>query len=155
MGALLRELLTLWTKSGGGAFCHYAFISPANQHGYWGLLESMKHPGSPKWDAVIEAAVPAGDANLDGVVDSKDFAILKKNFGGARKFWEQGDFNHDGAVDGDDLAILKKNLKGLTTAQAAEVDALAKDNRPKAKPAAATRPASSKSATKTAPRKSR
>ena len=48
----------------------------------------------------------AGDANLDGSVDTVDFGFLAGSFGGTEKIWVQGDFNYDGAVDTVDFGIL-------------------------------------------------
>ncbi|NLF32560.1 MAG: hypothetical protein GX591_16925 [Planctomycetes bacterium] len=53
----------------------------------------------------LEVLIP-GDANLDGVVDLDDFALLKHYFG-TGSGWLQGDFDGDGDVDLDDFAILK------------------------------------------------
>lgn len=58
-------------------------------------------------------AVP-GDANLDGIVDIADFAILKNNFGSSGSFWADGDFTGDAMVDLADYAILKRSF-GLTS----------------------------------------
>jgi hypothetical protein len=55
----------------------------------------------------MSAILPAGDANLDGVVDSKDQAIVAADQGVTGAWWEQGDFNHDGDVNQTDLAIVE------------------------------------------------
>jgi hypothetical protein len=52
-----------------------------------------------------------GDANLDGLVNATDTAILTANFGwtgGAA--WHRGNFNGDAAIDLIDLAILQSQL---------------------------------------------
>ena len=54
--------------------------------------------------------LPAGDANLDGVVDYADFQILESNYGETGTWWEQGDFNDEGVVNWSDLNILRTNL---------------------------------------------
>ncbi len=51
----------------------------------------------------------AGDANLDGKVDSADFGILADNYGASGAVWDQGDFNYDGKVDSADFGILAVN----------------------------------------------
>ncbi len=51
-----------------------------------------------------------GDANLDGVVNGNDFAILATHLGRALKSWDQGDFTYAGAVSGEDFALLISNL---------------------------------------------
>lgn len=50
-----------------------------------------------------------GDANLDGTVDSSDYAILSANYGESGKIWSDGDFNYDGTVDDADAALLEAN----------------------------------------------
>lgn len=58
----------------------------------------------------------AGDANIDGVVNIADFAVLAGNFNmpeGA--VWEDGDFNYDNAVTIADFSLLAANFN--TTAR--------------------------------------
>ena len=47
-----------------------------------------------------------GDANLDGVVDDDDAAILSANWNATGADWEMGDFNGDGTVNAEDVALL-------------------------------------------------
>jgi hypothetical protein len=42
-----------------------------------------------------------GDANLDGVVDSSDLAMMSPT----GTTWQTGDFNYDGIVNADDYAL--------------------------------------------------
>ncbi len=51
----------------------------------------------------------AGDANLDGKVDSADFGILADNYGASGAVWDTGDFSYDGKVDSADFGILAVN----------------------------------------------
>lgn len=51
----------------------------------------------------------AGDADLDGDVDSDDFNLLAFNFGNAG-VWLNGDFDGDGTVDSDDFNLLAFNF---------------------------------------------
>lgn len=55
-----------------------------------------------------------GDANLDGVVDFADFAIVSASFGvtldRSNNTWASGDFNCDGTVDFADFAALSANF---------------------------------------------
>ncbi len=51
-----------------------------------------------------------GDANLDGVVNGDDFAILIGHLNKIAPGWDDGDFNYDGVVNGDDFALLVNNL---------------------------------------------
>jgi hypothetical protein len=48
----------------------------------------------------------AGDANLDGAVDTLDFNSLAANFGGTGKSWSKGDFNYDEVIDTLDFNTL-------------------------------------------------
>jgi hypothetical protein len=70
----------------------------------------MTDPGSPRWDAMLRMALPAGDADLDGVLDTGDLSIILANLGKSGMWWEQGDFNADGMVNNDDLAIFDRGL---------------------------------------------
>jgi hypothetical protein len=52
-----------------------------------------------------------GDANLDGIVDRVDVAILARNYGLAMgSLWARGDYNGDVRTDLHDLAILQANM---------------------------------------------
>lgn len=56
----------------------------------------------------------AGDANLDGVVDDTDVAMIGLSYdhgATAGHYWFEGDLNHDGMIDDSDVAII-----GLTYA---------------------------------------
>jgi hypothetical protein len=48
----------------------------------------------------------AGDANLDGEVDTVDFNTLSSNFGATGKIWSAGDFNYSGTIDTVDFNLL-------------------------------------------------
>jgi hypothetical protein len=49
-----------------------------------------------------------GDANLDGIVNGTDFAIMTAHFGQSNKYWDQGDFSGDTIVNGTDFALLEQ-----------------------------------------------
>jgi hypothetical protein len=51
----------------------------------------------------------AGDANLDGVVNSTDAVTLGKNYSVPGCNWAQGDFNYDSNVNYADATILRSN----------------------------------------------
>jgi hypothetical protein len=57
----------------------------------------------------------AGDASLDGTVDTIDFNLLAANFSAVRRIWYQGDFNYDNTVDTIDFNLLASNF-GLVIA---------------------------------------
>jgi outer membrane protease len=50
-----------------------------------------------------------GDVNLDGVVDSTDFATLAAHFGETNGNWAGGDFNYDGTINALDFNALATN----------------------------------------------
>ncbi len=62
----------------------------------------------------------AGDANLDGSVDSQDLNALGLNWNQATTTWSGGDFDADGLVDAADLNLLALNWQH-TLAQATPV----------------------------------
>lgn len=51
-----------------------------------------------------------GDANLDGVVNATDAAILAGNFGATGEGWASGNVNGDGAVDLHDIVLLQSHM---------------------------------------------
>jgi hypothetical protein len=60
----------------------------------------------------------AGDANLDGIVDTIDFNLLAENFSEGSKSWTDGDFNYDGNVDTTDFNLLAANFAQTLSAAA-------------------------------------
>jgi autotransporter-associated beta strand protein len=51
----------------------------------------------------------AGDANLDGTVDTGDFTAMSQHFGSSGQGWVAGDFNYDGTVNALDFNALATN----------------------------------------------
>lgn len=52
-----------------------------------------------------------GDANLDGVVDDADRAIVEQSIAsGTSASWAAGDFNYDNVINADDLALADRNF---------------------------------------------
>jgi arabinogalactan endo-1,4-beta-galactosidase len=59
----------------------------------------------------IVGYVLAGDANLDGTVDTSDFDALAANFNTlSNTGWSLGDFNHDGVINSLDFNALASNF---------------------------------------------
>jgi fibronectin-binding autotransporter adhesin len=52
----------------------------------------------------------AGDADLNGVIDSADFARINANMGTTSPTYAKGDFNYDGAIDSADMTIINTNF---------------------------------------------
>lgn len=50
-----------------------------------------------------------GDANLDGIVNITDFALLAANFN-TPSYWAKGDFNYNGVTNINDFALLASNF---------------------------------------------
>jgi hypothetical protein len=51
-----------------------------------------------------------GDADLNGIVNGTDFAILAANFNKDVPGWDQGDFDYNNIVNGSDFADLASNF---------------------------------------------
>ena len=61
----------------------------------------------------------AGDANLDGTVDTVDFNLLASNFSQSGKDWMDGDFNYDGTIDTVDFNLLASKFSQTLAGPAA------------------------------------
>jgi len=59
---------------------------------------------------VLIRYVYAGDANLDGTVDTVDFNNLASNFSGTNRIWSQADFDYNQTVDTVDFNLLASNF---------------------------------------------
>ena len=107
-----------WQEYGGGLINEYVLADGS----FWGMLPNVLATGSQKYDALLSMLLPAGDANLDGIVNYDDFQILEANYGTTNDYWEQGDFNDDGTVNSQDLNLLRQNLDpaGFTVSQFAQ-----------------------------------
>jgi hypothetical protein len=114
MYAATQESFQLWDQLIGRdhLFDYFTFDGSCGTFGCWGALVNQYDPGSQKWDALMPLTRPLGDANLDGVVNDLDCAILQANYGQSGMWWEQGDFNHDNVVNDLDLAILNAHITG-------------------------------------------
>ena len=52
----------------------------------------------------------AGDADLNGTVDTVDFNLLASSFSQSGKSWFNGDFDYSGTVDTIDFNLLASNF---------------------------------------------
>src|SRR5205814_3883518 len=68
-----------------------------------------QYPGADSTSILVRYTF-AGDANLDGSVNSVDFNLLAANFGASGSIWTQGDFNYDDSVNALDFNLLATNF---------------------------------------------
>jgi hypothetical protein len=122
MYQLYVSLMKLWQEAGGGLFDSFQLDGIGGQYGFWGLLPNVLATGSQKYDALLSVILPAGDANLDGIVDAADFQVLEANYGQGNTDWEQGDFDDSGSTNWNDLNLLRQDLDpaGFTLSQFAQ-----------------------------------
>ena len=76
--------------------------------GFFGFSGIGFSEAGPSGNFILERfdSVVPGDANLDGVVDAADRAIVLANFGATNQDpWVTGDFTGDRIVNDDDLAF--------------------------------------------------
>ena len=57
IATLLHQFVGAWAGNGGGLLCWFALSFASNHNGYWGLVEDVNNPNTPKYaQAAIEAA---------------------------------------------------------------------------------------------------
>ncbi len=61
-------------------------------------------------NSILAKYTYAGDANLSGVVDGSDYALLDNGLNFGLTGWFNGDFNYSGMIDGSDYAIIDNAL---------------------------------------------
>jgi autotransporter-associated beta strand protein len=62
-----------------------------------------------------------GDANLDGVVNGSDYAMIDNGFNAGLSGWQNGDFNYDGVINGDDYILIDNSFNSQPFSLAAGV----------------------------------
>jgi hypothetical protein len=119
------NMINDWNQYVGSGSLFMAFLldSSYTDNRFFGLFQTVANPGGQKFNALLSEIEPAGDANLDGLVDEADIQILEANYGLSNTWWEQGDFNDDGIVNWSDLNLLRTNLDpaALTLSQFAQL----------------------------------
>ena len=75
-------------------------------------------------NSVLVRYTYAGDADLNGSVDTMDFSKLAANFGSTGARWITGDFNYDGVVDTRDFNVLAANFGQSLPSEPAGVGAV-------------------------------
>lgn len=99
-------------------------IGTSYPNGSVAILEASDLPGNSfrgvQHDSttVLLAMTIAGDANVDGKVDSADFAEVAGSFGMDNRGWMQGDFNYDRTVNSADFNIFIAHYGQRLTAPA-------------------------------------
>jgi hypothetical protein len=94
--------------NGPGISSSFAAANPGYALGYADGASGVV-AGLPSGQIEIKCTL-YGDANLDGVVNGTDFALLAANFGTSANEWAQGDFDYDGIVNGSDFGDLAANF---------------------------------------------
>lgn len=108
----IRQYLT--SGYAGGAWDGVGISSSAANStqyalGYADAADTGNPAGLPSGEIKIMYTL-YGDANLNGIVNGSDFAIVAANFGQGVTSWDQGDFNYDGVVNGSDFSLLAANF---------------------------------------------
>jgi uncharacterized delta-60 repeat protein len=86
--------------------------------GYADSADPGNPVGLPAGEIEVEYTL-AGDANLDGTVNSEDFTFYSNNLNTSGAVWDQGDFNYDGTVNSDDFTPLSGNFGLASTTKPA------------------------------------
>lgn len=105
-----------WTSAGGIGTSLYTdptasslgFVWNADPNLLTGPVTNVNGETASTTDFVVKYTA-AADANLDGVVDDVDVAVMGLVYdAGATTghYWYEGDFNYDGRVNDDDVAIM-------------------------------------------------
>jgi hypothetical protein len=82
-------------------------VTISNDTAYLGLRFNADYTST---SLTLIADATAGDANLDGVVNTLDFDRLAQNFNAAGVVWSEGDFNYDGIVNALDFNAIATNF---------------------------------------------
>lgn len=75
-----------------------------NADAHLAQFENISVPTS----AVLLKCTWYGDANLDGVVNADDFALLDRGFAKQLSGWMNGDFNYDGIINQQDYLLIDR-----------------------------------------------
>jgi len=106
-----QKYLNIWQSMFGNdaLFNYFTLAGSYGQYGSWGSIYAFNEHGSQKYDAILSLVATPGDANLDGVVNNLDCAILKMYWQKTNVWWRDADFNHDNIVNNLDLNIMNSH----------------------------------------------
>jgi hypothetical protein len=76
---------------------------------------------SPAASDILVRYTYYGDANLNGKVDSTDYALIDNGYLGHLTGWINGDFNYDGIVNGSDYTLIDNAFNTQGASLASEV----------------------------------
>jgi hypothetical protein len=94
--------------------------------GSGGLTYGQKYVGLTSGQIEI-AYTLVGDANLDGIVNGTDLAILAANFNQPVTAWDQGNFHYGAVVNGTDLGLMAANFNQTDSGASSAGDLAALD----------------------------
>src|SRR5262249_47678036 len=77
-----------------------------NDNGQGAPLVSTFDGQSVNVNSILVKYTYYGDANLDGVVNGADYALIDNGFNMGLHGWGAGDFNYDGVINAGDYALI-------------------------------------------------
>ncbi len=92
-------------------------------YGTNGMIRSTFDGATPVDGDILVKYTYYGDANLDGQVDSSDYARIDNGFLNKLTGWGNGDFNYDNVVNGSDYTLIDNAFNMQGTSLAAEIAA--------------------------------
>ena len=116
--ALVRNGYASGTWTGTGGVTSRAAAADATRLTAVGVIPNQAADGSalyPTFDGLSDANPGTdvlvrytyyGDANLDGIIDGRDYALIDIGFLQHLTGWQNGDFNYDGKVDASDYTLI-------------------------------------------------
>ncbi|HZZ42600.1 MAG TPA: autotransporter-associated beta strand repeat-containing protein, partial [Tepidisphaeraceae bacterium] len=85
------------------------YIEASQRFGLTGGQTAMWFGQTVDATAVLVKETLYGDANMDGVVNSDDYALLDRGMAKHLTGWSNGDFNYDGVIDAGDYLLMDES----------------------------------------------